>query len=319
MKQKPANCSKQYCEYCIIGSMPFHASVSTAREAYLDFCRMEKGLAANSVDAYGRDLARFAAFAAEHTSGVLPGSQELLVYMDQLYKAGLGSRSIARHVSTIRSLYAFLLREGRIAEDPTVALPVMRQPRKIPKYLNTTEVEALGAAPDSDKPNGQRDRAMLALLYASGLRVSELCGLQMPDLNLEMGLVRVTGKGNKERLVPMGKEAVTEIRVWLDNGRPAMLKGRPSKFVFVTNRAGKLTRQGFWKALGGYGKQAGIFRGLSPHVLRHTFATHLLEGGADLRSLQTMLGHADIGTTQIYTHVAKSRLRAAVDAHHPRA
>lgn len=299
--------------------MPFHASVSAAREAYLDFCRMEKGLAANSVDAYGRDLARFDGFAAAHTGGNLPDSAELLTYLDQLYKAGLGSRSIARHVSTIRNLYAFLLREGRIGEDPTAALPVMRQPRKIPKYLNTTQVEALEAAPDADKPNGQRDRAMLALLYASGLRVSELCSLQMPDLNLEMGLVRVTGKGNKERLVPMGKEAVTEIRAWLETGRPALLKSRPSKFVFVTSRGGKLTRQGFWKALGQYGKQAGIFRGLSPHVLRHTFATHLLEGGADLRSLQTMLGHADIGTTQIYTHVAKSRLRAAVDAHHPRA
>lgn len=299
--------------------MPFHASVSAAREAYLDFCRMEKGLAANSVDAYGRDLARFEGFAAAHTGGNLPDSAELLTYLDQLYKAGLGSRSIARHVSTIRNLYAFLLREGRIGEDPTAALPVMRQPRKIPKYLNTTQVEALEAAPDAAKPNGQRDRAMLALLYASGLRVSELCSLQMPDLNLEMGLVRVTGKGNKERLVPMGKEAVTEIRAWLETGRPALLKSRPSKFVFVTSRGGKLTRQGFWKALGQYGKQAGIFRGLSPHVLRHTFATHLLEGGADLRSLQTMLGHADIGTTQIYTHVAKSRLRAALDAHHPRA
>jgi integrase/recombinase XerD len=299
--------------------MPFHASVSAAREAYLDFCRMEKGLAENSVAAYGRDLARFAAFAVERTGGNLPDSSQLLAYVDQLYQAGLSSRSIARHVSTVKNLYSFLLREGRIAEDPTAALPVMRQPRKIPKYLNAGEVEALEAAPDPAKPNGQRDRAMLALLYASGLRVSELCSLQMPDLNLEMGLVRVTGKGNKERLVPMGSEAVKEIRTWLEEGRPAVLKGRPSKFVFVTSRATRLTRQGFWKALGGYGKQAGIFRGLSPHVLRHTFATHLLEGGADLRSLQTMLGHADIGTTQIYTHVAKSRLRAAVDSHHPRA
>ena len=299
--------------------MPFHASVSVAREAYLDFCRMEKGLAANSVDAYGRDLARFAVFAAAHTGGSLPDGTELLSYLDQLYKDGLGSRSIARHMSTVKNLYAFLLREGKIDEDPTAALPVLRQPRKIPKYLNAGEVEALSAAPDTAKPRGLRDRAMLALLYASGLRVSELCSLQMPDLNLEMGLVRVTGKGNKERLVPMGTEAVQEIRAWMEEGRPGVLKGRPSKFVFVTSRGGKLTRQGFWKALGAYGKQAGIFRGLSPHVLRHTFATHLLDGGADLRSLQTMLGHADIGTTQIYTHVAKSRLRAAVDSHHPRA
>lgn len=299
--------------------MPFHASVSAAREAYLDFCRMEKGLAANSIDAYGRDLARFANFAAERTGGNLPDGSELLQYLDLLYKDGLGSRSIARHVSTVKNLYAFLLREGRITEDPTAALPVLRQPRKIPRYLNEGQVEALTAAPDAATPRGLRDRAMLALLYASGLRVSELCSLQIPDLNLEMGLVRVTGKGNKERLVPMGTEAVRDIRAYLEEGRSLLLKGRPAKYLFVTQRGGKFTRQGFWKALGAYGKQAGIFRGLSPHVLRHTFATHLLEGGADLRSLQTMLGHADIGTTQIYTHVAKSRLRAAVDSHHPRA
>lgn len=295
------------------------ASLSAAREAFLDFCRIEKGLAVNSISAYRRDLLRMEAFGAEHWDGKIPDSSQLLAYLDALYQAQMHTRSIARHLSTIRNLYAFLLREGRVTEDPTVALPVLRQPRSIPKYLNSGQVEGLGQSPDLTKPNGVRDRAMLALLYASGLRVSELCGLLLQDLNLEMGIVRVTGKGNKQRLVPVGAEAVQAIRDYLDNIRAGLLKGRASRYLFVTNRGGKLSRQAFWKALAGYGKVAGIFSGLSPHVLRHTFATHLLEGGADLRSLQTMLGHADIATTQIYTHVARTRLRAIVDSHHPRA
>ncbi|HUQ94728.1 MAG TPA: site-specific tyrosine recombinase XerD [Bryobacteraceae bacterium] len=299
--------------------MPLIASLSAAREAFLDFCRIEKGLAANSVEAYGADLARLEAFAAIHWEGRPPDASQLMQYIDSLYRDQLGSRSIARHLSTIRSLYSYLLREGRIGEDPTATLPSPRQPRKIPRYLNSTQVETLAAKPDRKKPNGIRDRAMLALLYASGLRVSELCGLRMQDVNLDMGLVRVTGKGNKERLVPMGEEARQAISQYLENGRGALLKSKASGYIFVTNRGGKLTRQAFWKALGGYGRQAGIFQGLSPHVLRHTFATHILEGGADLRSLQTMLGHCDISTTQIYTHVARSRLRATFDSHHPRA
>lgn len=299
--------------------MPLCVALSASRQAFLEFCRIEKGLAANSLDAYERDLRRLEVFAAGHCDGQVPSSEELLAYQDSLYQHGLNSRSIARHLSTIRNLYAFLVREGRIAEDPTAVLPSPRQPRKIPRYLNIEQVDRLTASPDPESRVGLRDRAMLALLYSSGLRVSELCALQLPDFNLDMGLVRVTGKGNKERMVPMGAEAIQAIRDYLTQGRPAALKGRPCRYVFVTNRAGKLTRQAFWKALGKYGRQAGIFAGLSPHVLRHTFATHLLEGGADLRSLQTMLGHADISTTQIYTHVARARLRDALDAHHPRA
>lgn len=299
--------------------MNFSVSLSVAREAYLDFCRIEKGLSPNSISAYSLDLQRLQSFAEENFEGNLPHSDGLLSYMNSLYAAGLNSRSIARHLSTIRNLYIFLLREGKISEDPTVVLPSPRQPRKIPKFLNIEQVEKLTESPSEGKPNGIRDRAMVSLLYSSGLRVSELCGMQMPDLNLEMGLLRVCGKGNKERMVPIGAEAVQNIREYLTSARPALLKGRASRYLFITNRAGKLTRQGFWKALGGYGKQAGIFQGLSPHVLRHTFATHLLEGGADLRSLQTMLGHSDIGTTQIYTHVARGRLRSVVDQHHPRA
>ncbi|MCC6366449.1 MAG: site-specific tyrosine recombinase XerD [Bryobacterales bacterium] len=299
--------------------MPLTPSFSAAREAFLDFCRIEKGLSSNSLLAYDRDLLRLEAFSNLACDGRLPESAHLLRYLDQLYRDGLGARSIARHLSTIRNLYSYLLREGRIAEDPASALPTPRQPRKIPRYLNSSQIDTLVARPDASKPNGLRDRAMVSLLYASGLRVSELCRLEISSLNLEMGLVRVTGKGNKERLVPMGTEAIQDLRRYLQDARPALLKGRATRFLFVTTRGGALTRQAFWKSLRGYGRQSGIFEGLSPHVLRHTFATHLLEGGADLRSLQTMLGHADISTTQIYTHVARTRLRAAFDSHHPRA
>ncbi|MCC6390766.1 MAG: site-specific tyrosine recombinase XerD [Bryobacterales bacterium] len=299
--------------------MPLSPSFSAAREAFLDFCRIEKGLSPNSLLAYDRDLQRLETFSNLAFDGLLPDAGHLLRYLDQLYRDGLGPRSIARHLSTIRNLYSYLLREGRINEDPASALPAPRQPRKIPKYLNSTQVDNLVTKPDTSKPNGLRDRAMVSLLYASGLRVSELCALQLSGLNLEMGLVTVTGKGSKERLVPMGAEAIHDLRRYLHDARHALLKGRASRFLFVTTRGGPLTRQAFWKSLRGYGRQSGIFQGLSPHVLRHTFATHLLEGGADLRSLQTLLGHADISTTQIYTHVARTRLRAALDSHHPRA
>lgn len=299
--------------------MPLSGSFSPAREAFVDFCRIEKGLSANSVDAYARDLAKLEAYCVEASGGCLPDVPELLGYVDFLYQQKLSSRTIARHLSTLRNLYGFLLREGKIERDPTAVLPAPRQPRPIPKYLNATQVESLGLAPDEDTPNGLRDRAMLALVYASGLRVSELCGVLASDFDRDNGLIRVTGKGNKERLVPVGDEAIAAIERYRNEGRPKLLKGRGSRYLFVTARGGKLTRQGFWKALGGYGKKAGIFHGLTPHVMRHTFATHLLEGGADLRSVQTMLGHADISTTQIYTHVVRARLRRTLDEHHPRA
>jgi integrase/recombinase XerD len=185
--------------------------------------------------------------------------------------------------------------------------------------LNLEEIERIIQAPDLTRPTGMRDRAMMELLYASGLRVSELCKVGMGDLNLEMGVLRTTGKGNKQRLVPVGKTAVLAVRAYLEDGRSALLKGRASRYLFVTARGGCLTRQAFWKLLAVYGRKAGIFHGLTPHVLRHSFATHLLEGGADLRSVQIMLGHADISTTQIYTHVMRSRLRDTVEKHHPRA
>ncbi len=286
-------------------------------QAFLDFCRVEKGLSANSLSAYTADLERFSKFLGE--GAAVPGIEELRHYLDTLYQAGLSSRSVARHVATLRNFCSFLVREGFLATDPSEHLRTPKQWQAIPKFLNLEQIEKLIAAPDSARPTGLRDRAMLELLYATGLRVSELCRLGVSDLNLEMGVLRTTGKGNKQRLVPVGKAAVLAVRSYLESGRGALLKQRASRYLFVTARGGCLTRQAFWKLLAGYGRKAGIFHGLTPHVLRHSFATHLLEGGADLRSVQVMLGHADISTTQIYTHVMRSRLQRVVEQHHPRA
>jgi len=285
--------------------------------AFLDFCRLEKGLAANSIQAYSTDLSRFSSFFRDASD--LPGTEALRLYLDHLQNSGLGSRSIARHLTTLRNFFAFLLREGSIQQDPTEHLRAPRQWQDIPKFLNLQDIERIIQAANGSRPTALRDRAMVELLYASGLRVSELCRLGVSDLNLDLGVLRTTGKGNKQRLVPAGKEAIQAVEVYLREGRGALLKGRASRYLFVTARGGCLTRQGFWKLLAGYGRKAGVFHGVTPHVLRHSFATHLLEGGADLRSVQVMLGHADISTTQIYTHVMRSRLRDTVTKHHPRA
>ena len=285
--------------------------------AFLDFCRIEKGLSRNSLDAYSADLSKLAAFFQDAPE--IPGPDQLRAYLDHLYSAGLSARSIARHLTTIRNFYGFLLGEGVIAFDPTEHLRSPRQWQTIPKFLNGQEIELLIQAPDPPRPTGLRDRAMLELLYAAGLRVSELCRVALSDLDMEMGVLRSTGKGNKQRLVPVGTAALRAVREYIERGRPELLKGRTSRYLFITARGGCLTRQAFWKLLAGHGRKAGIFRGISPHVLRHSFATHLLEGGADLRSVQVMLGHADISTTQIYTHVLRSRLRSTVKDHHPRA
>ncbi len=284
---------------------------------FLRFCRLEKGLSDNSLSAYSADLARFSSFLGD--GGPAVGAERLGEYLDHLSQAGLSSRSIARHLTTLRSYYGFLLREGQITHDPSEHLRGPRQWQTIPKFLNLQDIEKILKAINTARPTGSRDRAMLELLYATGLRVSELCKVGVSDLNLEMGVLRTMGKGNKQRLVPAGKQAILAVEEYLRNGRPALLKGRASRYLFVTARGGCLTRQGFWKLLAGYGRTAGIFQGLTPHVLRHSFATHLLEGGADLRSVQVMLGHADISTTQIYTHVMRSRLRETVEKHHPRA
>jgi integrase/recombinase XerD len=287
--------------------------------AFLAFCRMEKGLSQNSLDAYGRDLAHFQAFARSTTGGSLPQAEVLQTYVNALYQKGLSSRSIARKLSAIRNLYHFLVADGRLAADPTEHLASPKQWATIPKFLNREQIEKLIAAPDCTKPGGLRDRAMLELLYATGIRVSELIEMRTSNLDSGLGLIRVTGKGNKQRLVPVHGTALKSIADYVEQSRPVLLKGKASPYLFVTARGGAMTRQAFWASVKLNGKKAGIFHNLSPHVLRHTFATHLLEGGADLRSVQTMLGHADLSTTEIYTHVVRSRLRDTLDHHHPRA
>jgi integrase/recombinase XerD len=289
--------------------MPEIACLSAGTKSFLDRCRIEKGLAVNTIAAYRRDLARFCAFSG--VGGVPPGTEAVRAYVDWLYSA--------RHITTLRNFYAFLIENGTIEQDPMIALTLPKQWQNLPKYLNKEELDAILDAPDRTTALGQRDRAMLELLYATGVRVTELCQARLSDIELNLGFVRVTGKGNKQRLVPMGESAVTAIREYLESARPRLLRRRASPYLFVTARGSCMTRQCFWKLLGDYGRKTGIQRPLTPHVIRHTFATHLLEGGADLRSVQVMLGHSDIATTQIYTHVARARLRSTIDEHHPRA
>lgn len=284
--------------------------------AFLHFCRIEKGLSDNSLQAYSTDLSKFVAFIG---GAGLPGLEGLRAYVDHLHGSGMANRSIARHLTTLRNFYGYLLREGRIEQDPTEHLRSPRQWQTIPKFLNLEEIDKLLRAIDTSGPIGLRDRAMIELLFATGLRVSELCRVGVADLDQSLGVIRTLGKGNKQRLVPVGKAALEAVAEYVVRGRPALLRGRASRFLFITARGGAMTRQGFNKLLDGRGKRAGIFHGLTPHVLRHSFATHLLEGGADLRSVQVMLGHADISTTQIYTHVMRSRLRDTVQKYHPRA
>ncbi len=285
---------------------------------YLSFCRSEKGLRPNSVTAYQRDLRRLAVFLGSRSLNDISLS-DLRAYLDQLRNAGLTNRSAARHVATLRGFFAFLVDEGVLPGSPAELLVAPQIGATLPKFLDQQSVNTLIAAPGVSTSTGFRDRAMFDLLYATGLRVSELIQVRMADLDENAGVIRVIGKGNKERLIPVASSAVTTIASYVSDQRATLLKGRTSPYLFVTARGGRMTRQGFWKLMRAHGLAAGINRNLSPHVLRHTFATHLLEGGADLRSVQTMLGHVDIGTTQIYTHVMQSRLRNTVDLHHPRA
>jgi integrase/recombinase XerD len=299
--------------------MNSEGGLSSAAAAFLAWCRIEKGLAPQTLYAYSLDINEFQSYWAERNQAGLPVAADLGVYVDALYNQGLSSRSVARHLTTLRNFYRFLLREGRVAEDATRFLHAPKQWRNLPKYLTHEQVEKLLAEPKTELPRESRDRAMIEVLYASGLRVSELCGLKLSDANLSLGYLRVTGKGSKTRMVPLGKMAQQAIQEYLDCPRAQLLRTRPSPYLFVTARGGPLTRQAFWKRLNYYALRAGIVAPLTPHVLRHSFATHLLEGGADLRSVQAMLGHADIATTEIYTHVVRSRLREIVDRHHPRA
>jgi integrase/recombinase XerD len=296
-------------------------ALEPALDLFLSHVRLEKGLSANSVEAYGRDLRRY----AEHLAGLgvtewsAVGRTEVQAHLAWLVARGLSPRSQARALSAIRGLHALLVREKLAALDATDEIDAPRPGRRLPSLLSRTEVEGLLAQPDPRRPAGRRDRAMLELLYATGLRVSELVGLELNDVNLETRVLLARGKGSKERVVPVGAPAAEAVRVYLLTAREALLRGRRSKHLFVTPRGGPLTRQGFAKLLDRCARGAGIRRRISPHKLRHSFATHLLEGGADLRAVQEMLGHADVSTTQIYTHVDRTHVRKLYDRFHPRA
>ncbi len=293
--------------------------MQTSIQEYLDYCRVEKGLARNTLAAYRRDLERLARFCERQGRSPLEAdADDLRGFVDSLYRGKPAARSIARYIAAVRNFYRYLLRQQRIGEDPTADLRSPKLPAQLPKFLTLEEVDRLLDAPSHTAPLGSRDRAMLQLLYATGLRVSELVSVERMHLNREMGVLRVTGKGGKQRIVPVGREALAAIGAYLDHDRAAILKGKHSGHLFVTARGGPMTRQAFWYLLRKHGPAAGISKRLTPHVMRHSFATHLLERGADLRSLQLMLGHADISTTQIYTHVLRERLREVYDEHHPR-
>lgn len=286
---------------------------------FLAYASIEKGLSANSLAAYRRDLSRLAHFLDGRKLSLGGASEsDLRAFLNQLYEDGLSGRSVARYLSSIRSLYRYLVNEDQIREDPSALLSSPGQWKTLPKYLTLEEVDQLLDAPDPAKALGSRDLAMLQLLYATGMRVSELVSVRLAELNSETGIVRTVGKGAKTRLIPVGRTALQAIEDYTSHFRQAILKRTASEFLFVTARGTAMSRQAFWKLLRKYGLAAGITKHLTPHVLRHSFATHLLERGADLRSLQLMLGHSDISTTQIYTHVLRARMRSIYDTYHPR-
>jgi len=285
---------------------------------YLDYLTVEKGLAPNTIEAYRAYLARL-----DQSIGRRRVEQakrdDLLRMMRKMRLDGRSPRSVARWVVAVRGLFTYLVAQGCITEDPAAHIDAPKTWKSLPKVLDGADVEALMATPDRSHPRGLRDAAMLELLYATGLRVSELLRLRLGDIHLDAGYLRCWGKGSKERVVPLGSQADAAVQQYLADGRPVLLKARRSEFLFVNRQGGALSRQGFWKRIKLYGIEAGIAQGLSPHVLRHSFATHLLENGADLRAVQLMLGHSDISTTQIYTHVNRERLKRLYHDFHPRA
>jgi integrase/recombinase XerD len=293
--------------------------------AFLSYLRVEKGLSQNTILAYGRDLKRFTAFLAKRRKFEMNtvDREDVVDFLASLYKQKLDSRSVARFLVSLRGFYKYGLMEGLIKVDPTENLESPKIRRNLPTFLRMEEIERLMAAPNLSKPLGLRDRAMLEVFYSSGLRVSELINLRLSDLDSRMGCIRCIGKGDKERLVPVGRKAVEAVAQYAAHGRPHLHPpGNPdfqSQFLFVTRNGHKLSRISIWKIMHDYGVKVGLRGRMTPHKLRHSFATHLLERGADLRSVQLMLGHADIATTQIYTHVVEERLKEIYRAHHPRA
>ncbi len=293
--------------------------------AFLNYIKVEKGLAANTIAAYTRDLRNLRPTLkigkltpADVTRG------DLIEYFSSLYREHLDSKSVSRHLVSLRNVFRFAQMEGVLESDPTQHLESPKLRKSLPSYLREEEIERLLTQPDLATPSGLRDRAMIEVLYSTGLRVSELVDLRTSDLEVTMGCLRCIGKGDKERLVPVGRKALAAVQQYLEVGRPALLARRARgasavPYLFINQRANRISRVGVWRILTICGRRAGIRTSLSPHKLRHSFATHLLEHGADLRSVQLMLGHADISTTQIYTHVVEERLKQVYKAHHPRA
>ncbi|HZM62744.1 MAG TPA: site-specific tyrosine recombinase XerD [Vicinamibacterales bacterium] len=294
----------------------------SAVDVYLTHLTVERRLAANSIESYARDLQLLAEYAAGRRVAIDSLSRDdLEAFVRDLMGSGRSPRSVARAIACYRGFYRFLVIDGRLNASPADDLRPPRAWKVLPRYLAVEEVDRLIAQPVIDTPRGLRDRALIELLYATGMRVSELISLRPSDINLEASYLTCTGKGDKQRIVPIGDEAADWVRAYLKQARPVLLGKRSSPRLFVNARGGGagLTRVGFWKILKAYARQAGLSRTISPHVLRHSFATHLLERGADLRAIQMMLGHADLSTTQIYTHVLEQRMRTVYDRFHPRA
>ena len=290
-------------------------------DGFMNHLKVERNLSRNTLEAYAGDIGKLLDFARRKGrrgfSEVTP--MDLVGFLKKLHRQGLSVRSQARLLSALRTCYRFLVSEGICKDDPTHEIEMPKTTRKLPEFLSIEEVDDLISQPQTDTPLGLRDRAMLETLYATGLRVSELVQLRLDSVDHRLGCVRAFGKRRKERLVPLGDQALGAINAYLEDGRGELLSGRRCAFLFVTARGKEMTRQAFWKNLKRYAAAAGIAKNISPHKLRHSFATHLLERGADLRSVQAMLGHADIATTEIYTHVNATRLRKVYDRFHPRA
>ncbi len=297
------------------------AMETAAVQDYLTYLGVERGLAQNSIESYARDLRQFCSFIRDSLGiDVLDATGDSIVaYIAELRRQGKATSSVCRQLAAIRGMYKFLDREGRIERDPTVNLGSPKQERRLPGVLSVDEVGRLIELAAPGSPAGVRDRAMLETLYATGMRVSELVSLDVGDVNVEMGYARCVGKGAKERIIPIGRAAAEWVERYLRSSRQALVGSRRERALFVNCRGRRLTRQGFWKILKAYASRAGIDRRVTPHTLRHCFATHLLENGADLRSVQEMLGHVDIATTQVYTHLARGKLKEIYDRAHPRA
>ena len=296
----------------------FGLNMDNLADQFINYLRVERGLANNTVEAYSKDLTGFFQFLEKRSLFPLEVSREQITEYTSMLGRRLSSRSVARNISSLKMFFRFLVSEGKVRDNPARLLETPRLGLRLPVVLGQREVERLIPQPDPSNVRGLRDRAMLELLYATGLRVSELVNLKVSNINLEAGYIRTFGKGSKERIVPIGDKAIEAVKDYLSSGRLQLAKGGNSPYLFLTSRGSPMTRQGFWKIIKKYGRKAGINKKVTPHSIRHSFATHLLEAGADLRSVQVMLGHADISTTQIYTHVTRERLKEVHEKCHPR-